>query len=184
MTLFANVVLAAVLSGVAPSPGAAAQVSVPESRPVTVTARIEAIDRENRIVRLKRSGADSVDVKAPADMEGFRTLKVGDVVSATYMEAVAVRVRKPGDPAPPAEPTTVTQRKEGTPGSETRREQTFPVTVTAIDPKVPSITVKGPKGRVETMMVRDPTQLQGVKVGDTIDVTYYESLLVKVGRSQ
>jgi hypothetical protein len=78
----------------------------------------------------------------------------------------------------------VTQRKEGTPGSETRREQTFAVTVTAIDPKVPSITVKGPKGRVETMMVRDPTQLQGVKVGDTIDVTYYESLLVKVGRAQ
>ena len=34
------------------------------------------------------------------------------------------------------------------------------------------------------MMVRDPTQLQGVKVGDTIDVTYYESLLVKVGRAQ
>ena len=186
MTLFANVVLAAVLSGVVPSPGAAAQVPVPvpESRPVTVTARIEAIDRENRIVRLKRSGADSVDVKVPADMEGFRTLKVGEVVSATYMEAVAVRVRKPGDPDPTAAPTTVTQRKDGTPGSETRREQTFPVTVTAIDPKVPSITVKGPKGRVETMMVRDPTQLQSVKVGDTIDVTYYESLLVKVGRSQ
>jgi len=40
------------------------------------------------------------------------------------------------------------------------------------------------RGRVETMMVRDPTQLQGVKVGDTIDVTYYESLLVKVGRTQ
>ena len=33
-------------------------------------------------------------------------------------------------------------------------------------------------------MVRDPTQLQSVKVGDTIDVTYYESLLVKVGRAQ
>ena len=184
MTLFANVVLAGVLSGVVPAPGAAAQMSVPESRPVTVTARIEAIDRENRIVRLKRPGADSFDVKMPADMEGFRTLKVGDVVSATYMEAVAVRVRKPGDPDPTAAPTTVTQRKEGTPGSETRRQQTFPVTVTAIDPKVPSITVKGPQGRVETMLVRDPTQLQGVKVGDTIDVTYYESLLVKVGRPQ
>ena len=145
MTLFAKVVLAAVLSGVAPSPGVAAQVSVPESRPVTVTARIEAIDRENRIVRLKRSGADSVDVKAPADMEGFRTLKVGDVVSATYMEALAVRVRKPGDPAPTAEPKTMTQRKEGTPGSDTRREQTFPVTVTAIDPRCPRLRSRGRK---------------------------------------
>jgi hypothetical protein len=184
MTLLANVFLAAVLSGVAPSPGGAAQQSIPESRPVTVNAKIEAIDRENRIVRLRRPGGEAVDVRVPGDLAAFRALKVGDVVSATYTEALAVRVRKPGDPAPAEAPTSVTQRKEGTPGSETRREQTFAVTVTAIDPKVPSITVKGPKGRVETMMVRDPTQLQGVKVGDTIDVTYYESLLVKVGRTQ
>ena len=184
MTLLANVFLAAVLSGVTPSPGGAAQQSIPESRPVTVTATIEAIDRENRVVRLRRPGGETVDVRVPGDLAAFRALKVGDPVSATYTEALAVRVRKPGDPAPAAAPATVTQRKEGTPGSETRREQTFAFTVTAIDPKVPSITLKGPKGRVETMMVRDPTQLQGVKVGDTIDVTYYESLLVKVGRAQ
>jgi hypothetical protein len=80
--------------------------------------------------------------------------------------------------------STSTQRKDGTPGSETRREQTFPVTVTALDSTAPSITVKGPKGRVMALAVRDPTQLQGVKVGDTVDVTYYESLLVKIGRPE
>ena len=174
-----TVVLAALLAGFLPS---LAQTPVPESRPVTVNARIEAIDRERRIVRLRRPGGDSVDVEVPGQMEGFSTLKVGDVVSATYSEAIAVRVRKPGDPVPPAAPTTATQRKEGAPGSETRREQTFQVTVTAIDTAVPSITVKGPKGRVTTMAVRDPKQLEGVRAGDTIDVTYYESLLVKVGR--
>jgi hypothetical protein len=181
MTSPANVVLAALLSGFLPS---LAQTPVPESRPVTVNARIEAIDRERRIVRLRRlgGGGDSVDVEVPGQMEGFSTLKVGDEVSATYSEAIAVRVRKPGDPVPAAAPTTATQRKEGVAGSETRREQTFQVTVTAIDTAVPSITVKGPKGRVMTMAVRDLKQLEGVKAGDTIDVTYYESLLVKVGR--
>jgi hypothetical protein len=184
MTLSANVVLTAALVALVPSPGRGAQAPVPESRPVTVTATIEAIDREKRVVRLRQPGGKTVDVEVPGQMEGFSTLKVGDVVSATYTEAIAVRVRKPGDPAPAAAPTTVTTRKERTPGSETRREQTFPVTVTAIDAAAPSITVKGPQGRVVTMAVRDPTQLQGVKVGDTIDVTYYESLLVKVGRAQ
>jgi hypothetical protein len=184
MTLFANVILTAVLSGLFPAPTADAQTPVPESRPVTVTARIEAIDRENRIVRLRRTGGDSVDVEVPAQMEGFRTLKVGDVVTATYHEAIAVSVRKPGDPDPSRAPNTITQRKEGTPGSETQRWQTFAVTVTAIDAAAPSITVKGPKGRVVTMAVRDPKQLEGVKVGDTIDVTYFESLLVKIGRPE
>jgi hypothetical protein len=184
MTLFATVALTTLLSAILPSPGTTAQTPIPESRPVTITARIEAVDRENRIVRLRRPGGETVDVEVPADMEGFRTLKAGDVVSATYSEAIAVRVRKPGDQAPAAAPSTSTQRKAGTPGSETRREQTFPVTVTAIDTAAPSITVKGPKGNVKTMAVRDPKQLQGVKVGDTIDVTYYESLLVKIGRPE
>jgi Cu/Ag efflux protein CusF len=32
------------------------------------------------------------------------------------------------------------------------------------------------------MAVRDQKQLQNLKVGDKVDVTYYESLLVKVTR--
>jgi hypothetical protein len=184
MALHATVALTALLSGLLSSPETTTQATVPESRPVTINARIEAIDRERRIVRLRRVGGDSVDVEVPGQMQGFSTLKVGEMVSATYSEAIAVRVRRPGDPAPAAAPSTSTQRKEGTPGSETRREQTFPVTVTALDSTAPSITVKGPKGRVMTMAVRDPTQLQGVKVGDTIDVTYYESFLVKIGRPE
>jgi hypothetical protein len=91
-------------------------------------------------------------------------------------------VRKPSDPAPPEGPTTITQRKDRKPGSETRREQTFRVTVEAIDPKAPSLTVKGPRGGVVPLAVGGATQLQNVKIGDTVDVTYYEALLIKVAR--
>jgi hypothetical protein len=35
---------------------------------------------------------------------------------------------------------------------------------------------------VLTMAVSDPKQLQTLEPGDTVDLTYYESLLVKVGR--
>jgi hypothetical protein len=123
-----------------------------------------------------------VDVKAPEQMEGFNTLKVGDLVTATYFEAYAVNVRKPGDPPPPAEPTTTIQRNERAPGSETRRRQTFTVTVEAIDSKAPSLSVKGPQGRVAALKVQDAKQLQNLKAGDTVDVTYYESLMIKVAR--
>lgn len=149
---------------------------------VTVTATIEAVDKENRIVRLRRKGADSVDVKAPADMQGFSSLRVGDQVTATYYADYAVEVRKPGDTTPPPAPTTLTQRKEATPGSETRMQRTFRVTVVAIDLKVPSLTVKGPQGHIVTLGMPDANQLQNIKVGDTVDVKYFESMLVKVGR--
>jgi hypothetical protein len=157
------------------------QLATAESTPVTVTATIEAIDKATRTVTLK-GARGSVDVKVPDQMEGFNTLKVGDQVSATYFEALAVNVRRQGDPSVSSQPGTVTQRKEFTPGSETRRQQTFTVTITAVDPKAPSLTAKGPQGRVVTFAVKDAKQLQSVKVGDTVDVTYFESLMVKVAR--
>jgi hypothetical protein len=157
------------------------QKPVPDSTPVTRTATIEAIDKANRTVTLKGSTGNREEIKAPEQMEGFNSLKVGDQVTATYFTAIAVNVRKPGDPAPAAAPTTMTQRKDRTPGSETRREQTFRVTVEAIDAKGPSLTVKGPRG-VVPLAVGDATQLQNLKIGDTVDVTYYEALLINVAR--
>jgi hypothetical protein len=38
----------------------------------------------------------------------------------------------------------------------------------------------GPKGNKETIKVRDPKNLNGVKVGDMVDITYTESLAIKV----
>ena len=158
------------------------QLSGAEAKPVVVMATIEAIDKANRMVTLKGPQGISVEVTAPEQMEGFNSLKVGDQVTATYLEAIAVNVRKPGEPAPSADPTTVTQRKDRKPGSETRRLQTLTATVEAIDAKAPAVTLKGPQGRVVRLPVRDASQLANVKVGDTVDVTHYESLLVSVTR--
>jgi hypothetical protein len=178
----AETILCAALLAWAPV-AASAQSSVSQSKPVTVSARIEAIDQTNRLVTLKGPKGNSFDVKAPEEMQGFENLKVGDQVTATYFEAMAVQVRVPGAPAPAAvPPSTTTTRQDRKPGSQTRREQTFSVSVEAVDAASSSITVKGPQGRTVTMKVRDPNQLQNVKAGDTLDVTYYESLLVKVSR--
>ena len=155
-----------------------------QSKPVTATATIEAIDQANRVLTLKGVGGNSVDVNAPEQMEGFNSLRVGDEVTATYYDSVVLFVRKPGESAPPStgEAATTVRRTQLTPGSETRRERTFTVTVDAVDPKAPSMRVKGPQGRVLTMPVSDAKQIQALKPGDTVDVTYYESLLIKVGR--
>jgi Cu/Ag efflux protein CusF len=162
--------------------GAAAKQAPGAQTQTTVTATIEAIDKANRTVTLKGAKGPSTEINVPDQMEGFNSLKVGDQVTATYLQAVALNIRKPGDPAPSAAPATTTVRKEGKPGSETRRQQTFTVTVQAIAPKGSSVTVKGPQGREVTLAVSDPAQVQNLKPGDTVDVTYYESLLVKVSR--
>ena len=160
---------------------AAAQ-AVYESKPTTMTATIVLVEKGSRIVTLKTTAGSLLHVAAPEEMEGFNTLKVGDVVTATYFKAVAVRLRKPGDPTPPAAPTTVVRRKDRTPGSSTMREQSVRATVTAVDPAAPSLDVKTADGEVRSLEVTDAAQLKAIKAGDTLDVTYYESLLVKVDR--
>ena len=163
-------------------PVSAGQIRAQESKPVSVTATIEAVDKANRTVTIKRPDGTTAEIKAEKEMQGFNTLKVGDRVTATYYEAVLLTPRKPGDPLPPAEPITAIQRKERAPGSERRAQQTFRTTIDAIDAKASSVTVKGAQGRVVTLALQDAKALQSLTVGDTLDVTYYESLLIDVSR--
>ena len=183
MTRTVHVVWCASLLAFLPMLAGAGQQPAPASAPVTRTATIEAIDKANRTVTLKGSAGNIFDVWAPDEMEGFNSLKVGDQVTATYFAAVAVSLRKPGAPAP-AElpPTTVTQRKDRVPGSETRRDQMFTGKVESIDVKALSLSVREPQGRVVPLTVSDAAQLQNLRTGDTVDVRYYESLLIKVDR--
>jgi hypothetical protein len=157
---------------------------VPPTKTTTATASIEAIDKASRVVTLKGAGGQIVDIAAPEQMQGFNSLKVGDRVTATYFEAVAVSVRKPGAPPTPSTPVTTTRREDRKPGSETRKQQTFTVTVESVDPKAPALTVKTQKGRSVTLGVTDAAQLQNIKAGESVDVTYYESLMIKVVRAQ
>jgi hypothetical protein len=155
-----------------------AQDPKPVTESVTVQATIEAIDKTAKTVTLKGPKGNLVDVDA-SGVARFDQLKVGDVVTATYSESLAVHVRKPGDPEPTAGTGSVTPRP-GAPGATAARQRTVTVTVEAIDPKVPSVTVKSPDGRVLSFRIQDPKNIEGLKVGDKVDVTYTQALLLKV----
>jgi hypothetical protein len=160
---------------------AGAQPPVYESKPVALNATIAAIDKAARTVTLK-TPTGSLELQASDQMQGFNSLKVGDQVSATYFEAVVLRAAKPGAVPSATPPTTIITRRDRAPGSERRREQNFVVTIEAIDMKAPSVRLRGPQGRTRTFALSDPTQFQNLKAGDTVEVTYYESLLVEVAR--
>src|SRR6476660_673471 len=63
---------------------------VPPSKTTTVTATIEAIDTATRVVTLKGSAGQLVEVTAPAELQGFNNLRVGDHVTATSFDADVV----------------------------------------------------------------------------------------------
>jgi hypothetical protein len=143
---------------------------VTHTKSVTAQATIEAIDAPNRIVTLKGPRGNLVEVYATDKVKRFNDLKVGDVVTATYSESIAMSLRKPGEAAPPKQMSGVNMRTQ---------EKTVTVSVESVDKSVPSLTVKASDGKVHSFVVLDPKNLEGVNVGDKIDVTYTQGLLVK-----
>jgi hypothetical protein len=151
--------------------------SVTES--VTVKATIEAIDKTNQIITLKMPKGNLVDVLADEKMKRFDELKVGDVVTATYTESVAVHLRKPGEPEPDINKVIVTPQG-GRPGAKIEDVRTMTVTIEEVDRKAPSVKVKDREGKVYSFPVRDAKRLEGIKVGDQLEIYYTSALLLKV----
>ena len=54
------------------------------------------------------------------------------------------------------------------------------MTITAIDPNVPSITVKSANGWTYSRRVDDKKALEKVKVGDQLDITWNDAVLISV----
>jgi hypothetical protein len=146
---------------------------------VTVTATIEAIDKTNRLVTLKRQNGKLVTVEVDTAVHRFDQLKVGDVIRATYYESIAINVRKPGDPVPKAYDTAYGKLPGDKPGAKEMVKETITVTVLAIDKPNKSVTVRRKDGSELSMRVNDVRYLDVVKPGDTVDITYARGLLLK-----
>jgi hypothetical protein len=149
----------------------------------TVRGTISAIDKENSTVTLKGPKGRTVTLEV-RDKSKFDVIKVGDPVVATYMEAIALHVRKSGTASPgmAAQETRVGSKPGETPAGAIAREVTVTTTITAIDKKANTVTLKGPHGNSETVKVQDPKNLNAVKVGDLVDITYTQALAVALDK--
>jgi Cu/Ag efflux protein CusF len=55
-------------------------------------------------------------------------------------------------------------------------------TITAVDRKAQKVTIKGPQGNQETVKVKNPKNLEGVKAGDMVEITYAQALAVSLDK--
>ena len=178
MTRTCQLALVTAATVLAAATGLVAQMPKPVTEKVTMTATIEAIDKSARLVMLKGEKGNVVAVQVGEQMKRFNELKVGDKVSATYTESVAVNVRQPGQPAPTS--SSAVTPSTGTPGAAAAAQDTITVTVLSVDKANQSVSVKRKDGSEVSMRVENPKYLEAVKAGDTVDITYTRALLLEV----
>ena len=159
---------------------ASAQPSVTKSNTQRTSATIQAIDSTTRMLTLKTKSGAEESFKAGPDMARFNELKVGDTVDITYVESIVMRVQKPGEAPAATSGDAALTRNAGRPGATLGAQVSTTVTVKAVDLAVPSITVLTEDGRTVTRKVEDKKNIEGVKVGDKIAITYTEALLMSV----
>ncbi len=172
----------AVLAAIAMPAIALAQKPVTDTETLEIKGIIQAIDHTSREITVKGESGNLETLWVGPDVKRFSELKVGDTVKARYTAGLVYQVRKPGTPAPaPASDDVKVTRGTGPrPSGSIAQQQTATVTVKAVDPKVPSITIVTDDNRVLTFQAKDAKRLEGVKAGDKIDVTYTESVVVTV----
>lgn len=153
---------------------------------VEETATVEAVDQSTRMVTLKGPKGNSVTFKASDEVRNLAQVKVGDEVKFAYYESLAVRVLKKGEAFPAAgESAAMARAKPGEkPAGVVGKEVTVNATITAIDKAAKTATLKGEDGKSVTVTPRDPKNLEKVKVGDRLVLTYTEAVAVKVEKAE
>jgi hypothetical protein len=151
-----------------------------EGESVAMTVTVEAIEQSTRIMTVKDDKGIYETVQAPPDMKRFSELKVGDKITVRYYDNVVVRLKKPGETAVDVDSAAVTAGQGKGPGGTAATQRTITVTVTAMDPKTSSVTVRGPNGYNYSRKVRDKKTYNMLKVGDQLDMTWTEAVLISV----
>lgn len=160
---------------------ALAQKAVTQGAAVEMTAEIVAIDKDARLVTLKDEDGEIEEIYCGPDVKRFDELKVGDKVTFRYYESIVSQIRKPGGPAPaPSGDPTLVRGTGPKPSGTLSQQLTATVTITEMDAKVPSVTVKTADGRTMSFKIADKKNLEGVKVGDKVDITYTAALMIAV----
>ena len=150
-----------------------------------VRGTVAAVDKDAGTVTLKGPKGRTVTIEVK-DKQKLDMIKVGDPVVAAYVEAVAFRVQKAGSGATPGvttQETRISSKPGETPAGAVGREVTATVTITALDKKARTVTVKGPQGGTETIKAKDPKNLEGLKVGDMVEITYTQALAISLDKS-
>lgn len=141
---------------------------VKETKKFTLTA----IDKPGRVVTIKNASGDTMSIECGPEVKNFAQLKVGDEVKTTYTETLTIHVEGAGEPEATSE-TMTSRAKEGEkPGGSIMERTTVKATIKAIDKAKGTATLQTMSGEHFTVTADNKANLDKVKVGNAVVVTY------------
>ncbi len=166
----------------AASNASAAQKEFSASRSETISAKVKKVDVATREVTLVGEDGVETTFKASADVKNLDKVKAGDVVTTTLDQTLTLWVLGADQAAPELSVGSDVYRAEPgqKPGGMMTTDLSGVATVEKIAADKKSVTLKGPKGNLVKLAVRNPENLEGVTVGTRVGFAYSETLAIGV----
>ena len=147
----------------------------------TSTAAVETIDYGTRTLTLKHPDGSITIYKAGKDVANFDQIHVGDTVNATVIEALAVSIRKAGEPPNVGEGVTVALAPKGSkPGMIVSDTDEITSKIESVDFANRTIVLDEVAGKPRTIKVAPRVNLADFKAGDDVVVRYTKALALFV----
>jgi hypothetical protein len=146
-----------------------------------VSATVVSVDQATRVVVLKGQDGNTIRFVAGPEVKNLAQVQKGDVVTMEYAQALAVALKKTSSQIRERITTEASQAAAPgqKPGVVVMRDVKIIATVQAINPAKGTVTIRGPE-HTATVKVKDPAMLQGVKVGENVEIDYTEAAAIKV----
>jgi hypothetical protein len=145
----------------------------------TTTATVERIEKSSRTVTFRSGGNVFQTVYVDPSVKTFDDLKTGDIVTVRYLESIVVQVR-PGAALTDVKDSTADAQKAG--NNEVLQQLKAVVKVERVDPQGLSIEYRTRDNRKVLRSVADKRVLEGLKVGDQVEVTLTRERAIGIER--
>ena len=166
---------AAVLAATAPGKAAVGEV-------IQLQGKVTSIDKAKRVVVVTGPQGNQVNFNCGEEVRNFDQIRVGDLVTLTYAQALALELRKVANNGirERVESEQAVRAKPGEkPGAAIEKTVQVIANVVAVNTKAQTVTLRGVKRTVE-LAVNDPAQLKEIKVGDQVEAKYVEAVALEV----
>lgn len=150
---------------------------------ITVTASVEAIDMDKRLVTLKGPEGNSVTLKVDEQARNLAQLKVGDQVTTQYYESISLVAQSPDSVTPGTTEIAAMERAPlgEKPGMAAVDSRIITATVEKVDLESRLVTLKRPEGKSVTLKVDERTpNLENVKTGDQVVGRFTQAIAISV----
>jgi hypothetical protein len=160
---------------------------VGEGQLIEVTAKVEDVDLQKRLITVKGPQGRVVVSKVDPAVDNLDKVKVGDEVEIKYYRAALQQAEKIDPSAPRSGTVTESAAATGTvgdmPAGIAAREVRETVEILDVDPYKKAVAFRGMDGKYREISVDAPHLehwLDDLKKGDKVRVAYQEALAIKV----